>query len=64
MIKANKFFQKTIVQKSLHIRKACHLSFHLKKIVALVLTLPKPKGFSRKLSEMAQFSGFPPKMTK
>ena len=25
------FFQKIIVQKSLHIRKACHLSFYLKK---------------------------------
>jgi len=32
----------TIVQKSLHIRKACKLSFHLKKIVAQVLILPKP----------------------
>ena len=30
-LKSNNFFSKTIVQKSLHIRKACYLSFHLKK---------------------------------
>jgi hypothetical protein len=46
-------FQKTIVRKPLHIRKAC--------------SSPNPAediGIFRKLSGIAQFSGFPPKMTK